>query len=108
MDGAGSELRSLGIEQIVGASGDSPLVQAAFAHKIELGYPLLSDYNWEAARALGILWDEFVGYRPMNTRAGFLVDRDAVLRYAWISDDPPGSMPHPKDFLEAARGIEWA
>ena len=67
---------------------------------------LLSDRNFEAARAFGILRDELLGFRPLNTRGAFLVDRDCTLAYAWRT---PGEdlavLPDPEPVLDAAHAL---
>lgn len=75
-----------------------------FARQLGLNYQLLSDYNWEAARAFGVLREELFGFRPLNTRAQFLVDREGVLRYAWVAEDP-SVLPDPEDSLASAKAL---
>jgi peroxiredoxin len=65
---------------------------------------LLSDRNFEAAQAFGILRDELIGFRPLNVRGAFLLDRDGTLAYAWSSDDLR-ELPEPEPVLEAARAL---
>jgi peroxiredoxin len=90
-----------------------PATHAAWAKQLKanglLGpQELLSDRNFEAARAFGIVRDELLGFRPLNTRGAFLVDRDCTLVYAWTT--PPGDdlaiLPDPEPVLEAARALQ--
>lgn len=102
-----AEFRDAGVRQIVGISTDSPFSQRAYAERLSLDYALLSDYNLGAARAFGVLRDELFGFRPLNTRAVFLVDRDAYLRHAWVTEDP-SVLPDLDELLGAARAAHEA
>lgn len=104
------ELRDLGV-QLFGVSADTPFAHAVFAESIGIDYGLLSDYNWEAAKALGLyaangadLAEGLADYSPSNTRGVFLVDTDGTLRYAWVAPDV-GTVPDPGPLLEAARSL---
>jgi peroxiredoxin len=56
-----------------------------------LRFPLLSDLNREIVRAYGIMYTREKPHREgfwgISRRAVFVVDRDGVVRYAWITDD---------------------
>jgi peroxiredoxin len=98
------ELEELGVV-LVGVSGDSPFVHAAWAERLQPGYPFLSDYNREGSRAFEILADQAFGcYRPLNVRAAFLVDRDGIVRHAGVSDF--SVLPSPEAALVAARDLQ--
>ena len=92
-------------------SADTPFSHAAFAEKIGIEYGLLSDYNWEAAKAFGVysehgsdIIDLLADYSPANTRGAFLVDTDGTLKYAWVAPDP-SQLPDPAPLVEAARAL---
>jgi peroxiredoxin len=63
---------------------------------------LLSDWNSEASRAFGVHREEVIGFRPLNVRGAFLVDRDGTVRYAWTSEDVR-ELPDPEPVVAAAR-----
>jgi glutaredoxin-dependent peroxiredoxin len=91
-------------------SGDSPAAHAVWAEQLNerglLGkQELLSDRNFDAARAFGILRDELIGFRPLNVRGAFLVDRDGTVRYAW-SSEVLRELPDPRPVVEAARALD--
>ena len=99
------ELHAAGVVQVFGVSGDSPFAHSAWAERIGLETPLLSDYNHEAAAAFGILREELFGcFRPLNTRAAFLVGEDGVVLYAWTAADP-STLPDPEPLVEAAQAL---
>lgn len=97
--------------KVYALSSDSPATHAAWAAKLEeqglLGdQELLSDRNFEAAAAFGILRDELIGFRPLNLRGAFLVDRNACVAYAWETPgDDLRELPDPEPVLEAARAL---
>ena len=61
--------------QPIGISRDSPWTHIAWTQAIDLNFGLLSDFNGDAIRALGIASD-FRGFRDIAQRSAFLVDVD--------------------------------
>ena len=55
-----------------------------------LNYPLLSDYKREVIKTYGIELPNFAGLKDYTTskRAIFILDKDGIVRYAWITDNP--------------------
>jgi len=56
-------------------------------------WPLLSDYEHKVTRAYGIAYDSFLpqnnlGMGGVAKRSAFVVDKQGVIRYAEINDDP--------------------
>lgn len=81
---------------------DSPFSHAAFATSLDLPFPLLSDWNREAAEAFGIMRDEKFGcYRPLNDRAAFVVDTAGIVRYARVDQ----GIVHPDELLAVLRHL---
>ncbi len=76
--------------QIVGIAVTDPFSNKAFAEKNRLTFPILSDYKREVIRAYGIELPNFAGLPGYTTakRAIFILDKDAIVRYIWITDDP--------------------
>jgi len=94
-----------------GVSSDTPFAHAAFAEKVGIDYGLLSDYNWEAAKALGLyaengadLHELVADYSPLNTRGSFLIDTDGTVKYAWVASEL-GELPDPQPLLDAASSL---
>ncbi len=76
------EFEALGV-RLVAVSHDSPQVLAAWREQLGQRYEFLSDWEWQAARALGVLMEEGLEtFRPLNTRGAFLIDGDGTLRYS--------------------------
>ena len=87
---------------VLGISVDAPFSNVAFAEKNKLTFPVLSDYTREATRAYDVALDDFagmVGYTAAK-RAVFVVDKEGVIRYAWVGPNP-GVEPD-YDAIEAA------
>ncbi len=89
---------------VYGISVDSPFALNAFIKAHDLKIPLLSDFNKEVSRAYGVLHEELMGLRGVSKRSVFVLDRDGVVRYRWVSDDP-GKMPDFDEIREALRGL---
>lgn len=90
--------------QVLAASVDSPFTLKEWADRLELPFPLLSDFNKEAARAFGALHEDLMGLKGVAKRSAFVIDKDGVVRYSWISDDP-GQLPN---FEELKAAVEKA
>ncbi len=76
--------------QIVGIAVTDPFSNKAFAEKNRLTFPILSDYKREVIRAYGIELPNFAGLPGYTTakRAIFILDKDGIVRYVWVTDDP--------------------
>ena len=78
--------------QVVGISVDSPFSLDAWATKEGYNFPLLSDFNKEASTAYGSLYETLIGFKGVSKRSAFVVDKQGILQYAWVSEDA-GKMP---------------
>lgn len=105
--GFGAQLdafEALGV-RLVAVSNDSPQVLAVWREQLGQRYEFLSDWEWQAARALGVLMEEGLGtFRPLNTRGAFLIDGDGVVRYAFVAE-VISQLPPVGAVLEAAREL---
>ena len=81
------ELKNLAV-RILGVSIDSKYSHKEFANKLNIKFPLLSDFNKEVCRLYGTLRKD--GY---SERAYFLIDKKGVIRFKKV-------MPVPKERLE--------
>ena len=75
---------------VIGISVNDPFTLKAFAEQNNLNFVLLSDYTREVSRKYGGVHEDFIGMKGYSgaKRAVFILDRDLVVRYAWVSDDP--------------------
>jgi len=74
--------------KVFGISTDSHHSHKAFRQVHNLPYPLLSDWNKRVSRAYGVLYEKFGDYEGVSKRSVFILDRDGVVRYKWVTEDP--------------------
>ncbi len=65
--------------QILGISVDSPFANKAFAEKLGVTFPLLSDIKHTASKTYGVFNDQ--GKYPVARRATFVVDKEGIIRH---------------------------
>ena len=80
--------------QVIGISVDSKHAHKEFAEKLNLSFPLLSDFSKEVCRLYGTLRPE-----GFSERAYFLIDKDGIVRFRKI-------MPSPGERMENGQIIE--
>jgi peroxiredoxin len=73
--------------QVVAISVDSPFSLDAWAAKEGYQFPLLSDFNKDVSAAYGVLYESLIGFRGVSKRSAFVVDKNGVLQYAWVTED---------------------
>lgn len=79
--------------QVFGVSVDSLFTLGKFKEEQQLNFPLLSDFNKEAAKSYGALYDTFVfDMHGVSKRAAFVIDTTGVVRYAEVLDNA-GNLP---------------
>jgi len=76
--------------QVIGISVNDPFSNKAFAEKNRLPFPVLSDYNRQVIKAYGVETPDFGGLNGYTVakRSIFIVDKNGVVRYVWITEDP--------------------
>ncbi|HEY2954670.1 MAG TPA: peroxiredoxin [Candidatus Eisenbacteria bacterium] len=85
---------------VLGVSVDSHWSNTAFAQKLGLSYPLLSDFKRTASADYGVLDPE----RQYSGRAIFVIDRQGRVAYRTLSANP-GDIPDNDRVLEALRAL---
>ena len=73
---------------VLGISVDSPFAQEAWANENQISAPLLSDFNREVCSSYGVQYEELLGFKGVAKRSAFVVDKEGIVRYASVSDDP--------------------
>ncbi len=81
------DLQSLGVK-VFGVSTDSPHSHKAFRAANQINYPLLSDWNKTVSKSYGVLYDKLGDYLGVSKRSVFVLDRDGIVRYKWVTEDP--------------------
>ena len=69
--------------QVLGVSMDSPFSNAAWAEKINVTFPLLSDWGGDITKKYG-LYDE---KRKIGRRVNFLIDKEGKIVELQIDND---------------------
>jgi peroxiredoxin len=82
--------------QVVALSVDSPFANKGFADHNKLTFPILSDFNRQSVKAYTGLQENFAGITGYATakRAVFILDGQANVKYAWITDNPGVEPPY--------------
>lgn len=82
--------------QVVAVSVDSPFANKGFATANNLTFPVLSDYSREAIKQFDIVLNNFGGLSGYTAakRSVFVLDKDGVVKYAWVSEDPGKEPPY--------------
>lgn len=80
--------------KVFGISVDSLFTLDKFKTEQNLNFPLLSDFNKEAARAFGVLYETFPVFemQGVSKRAAYVIDKEGVVRYAEVCATP-GDLP---------------
>jgi peroxiredoxin len=75
---------------VVAVSVNDPFTNKAFADMNRLPFPILSDYKRETIKRYNIFHDDFAGLKGYTAakRSVFVLDRNGIVRYKWVSDDP--------------------
>lgn len=61
--------------------------QMAFAKHLGVDFPLLSDWGGETCAAYGVRYDVWKGHAGLAKRSLFVIDREGVIRYRWVTED---------------------
>ncbi len=81
------DLQSHGAK-VFGVSTDSPHSHKAFRAANHINYPLLSDWNKTVSKSYGVLYDKLGDLLGVSKRSVFILDKDGVVRYKWVTEDP--------------------
>jgi peroxiredoxin len=69
--------------QVLGVSVDVPGALKAFAEKLGLTYPLLSDFSRDTVKKYGVMYDDPNEARfRMAKRAYVVIDKQGIIRYS--------------------------
>ena len=82
------DLQAMGAK-IFGISTDSHHSHRVFKQQNQINYPLLSDWNKDASKAFGVLYDKLgdFGLHGVSKRSVFVLDKDGVVRFKWVTED---------------------
>ena len=90
-----AELGNMGA-QVVAISVDAPFSNKAFADANKLTFPILSDYSRSTIRQYAGVHEDFAGLKGYSAakRSAFVLDKNGVVKYAWISENPGVEPPY--------------
>ena len=74
--------------RIIAISVDSPFALKNWAEQEGITLTLLSDFNKEVSAAYGAQYEDFIGLKGVAKRSAFVIDKEGVIRFASVSDDP--------------------
>ncbi|MBC7887201.1 MAG: redoxin domain-containing protein [Ferruginibacter sp.] len=80
--------------QVLGISVDSLYVLSKFGQEQHLNFPLLSDFNKNAAKAFDVLYELFPAFemQGVSKRAVFVIDKEGIVQHMEICA-APGDLP---------------
>jgi glutaredoxin-dependent peroxiredoxin len=91
--------------QVLGVSVDVPGAQKAFAERLGLTYPLLSDFSRDTVKRYGVMYDDpNAAVFRMAQRAYFIIDKQGIIRYKHVMKDA-GHMLDSEAILETVKQI---
>ena len=74
--------------KIFAISVDSLQTLARFKQDQQLNFTLLSDFNKEASRAYGSIYEEFgFNMKGVSKRSAFVIDGEGIIRYAEVLEN---------------------
>lgn len=80
--------------EILAVSVDSVFTLEKWKKDEGFNFNLLSDFNKEVSRAYGSIYEEWIfGMKGVSKRSAFVIDKDGVIRYAEVLENP-GEMPN--------------
>ncbi|MFN5920287.1 MAG: redoxin domain-containing protein [Bacteroidota bacterium] len=80
--------------EVVAISVDLPHTLAKFKEDQNLNFQLLSDFNQEAIRAYGTIYEEWIlGLKGVAKRSAFVIDGDGIIQYAEVLENA-GELPN--------------
>jgi glutaredoxin-dependent peroxiredoxin len=81
--------------QVLGVSVDSLFVLDKFKKEQNINFPMLSDFNKEAAKAYDVLYGLFPAFemQGVSKRAAFIVDKEGIVQYSEVCPTP-GDLPN--------------
>ena len=90
--------------KVFGVSVDSLFTLGKFKTEQNLNFPLLSDFNKDAAKAFDVLYETFPAFEMLGVskRAAFVIDKEGVVQYTEICATP-GDLP---DFAAIQKTLE--
>ena len=100
------QIRALGGD-VVAVAVTATFSQQAFATSLGVDFPLLSDWDRTVCADYGVQYDVWKGHRGLAKRSLFVIDREGVVRYRWVTEDAL-VLPDLDEAVAAVRGCALA
>lgn len=68
--------------RVYGISNDTPYCAAEWAKQLNIGFPLLSDFQHDVCKLYNVVWPNFSGLGPGTARAVFVIDKQGIIRHS--------------------------
>ncbi len=81
-----ADLQAVGTK-VFGISCDSPASHRVFKAANQINYPLLSDWGGHVSERYAVLYETWGKLKRVSKRAVFVLDRDGVTRYKWVTEN---------------------
>jgi peroxiredoxin len=80
--------------EVVAISVDLPFTLGKFKELQNLNFTLLSDFNKEASRAYGAIYEDWIlGLKGVSKRSAFVIDKEGMIQYAEVLENA-GELPN--------------
>jgi glutaredoxin-dependent peroxiredoxin len=80
--------------QVLGISVDSVFTLGRFKEDQAYNFPLLSDFNKEASRQYGAIYEDWIlNMKGVSKRSAFIIDKNGVVKYAEVLESA-GDLPN--------------
>jgi glutaredoxin-dependent peroxiredoxin len=90
--------------EVVAIAVTPTFAQMAFADRLAIDFPLLSDWGGAVSEAYGVRYDVWKGHAGLAKRSVFVVGRDGVISYRWYTDDAH-DIPDVEEVVTALRDV---
>lgn len=72
---------------ITAISVDSFFTLKEFKKANNINFTLLSDFNREASKKYGVLYEDYFGMKGVSKRSAFIISPEGILKYAEVLED---------------------
>jgi len=90
--------------EVVAIAVTPTFAQMAFADRLGIDFPLLSDWGGAVSEAYGVRYDVWKGHAGLAKRSVFVVGRDGMISYRWYTEDAH-DIPDVEEVVTALRDV---
>lgn len=94
---------------MVGISTDSVMSHGLWSEQLRISYPLLSDKDGTVSAAYGVMDLDADSFNQGRCkRALFLIDREAIVRFKWLTEDQWQNPDVDRVFTHCTRSLHFS